>query len=173
VTIVAAQWAGAFTLAGVACWFDVRTRRIPNQLTFPAAALGMAAATAAHGGPGALSSAVGLLVGMMLFFPMFALRGLGAGDVKLMGALGAWVGATTVLGVAFYTTLAGGVLALALIVKHRYGGQAVRNLWLLLTHWRVSGLRPLDALTLETAKGPKLPYALPIAVGLALAFWRW
>jgi prepilin peptidase CpaA len=173
VTVMATQWIGAFALAGVACWFDVRTRRIPNRLTLPATALGMAAATAAHGGSGALSSAAGLLVGMVLFFPMFALKGLGAGDVKLMGALGAWLGAAMVLGVAFYTTLAGGVLALALIVKHRYGGQAVRNLWLLLTHWRVSGLRPLDALTLETSKGPKLPYALPIAVGLALAFWRW
>ena len=58
-------------------------------------------------------------------------------------------------------------------MKHRYGGQAARNLWLLLTHWRVFGLRPLDSLTLETSTGPKLPYALPIAVGLALAFWRW
>lgn len=172
-TIVAAQWAGAFALAGTACWFDVRTRRIPNRLTLPGAALGLAAATATHGGTGALSSAAGLLVGVMLFFPLFALKGLGAGDVKLLGALGAWVGATTVLGVAFYTTLAGGALALALIVKHGYGRQAVRNLWLLLTHWRVSGLRPLDALTLETSKSPKLPYALPIAVGLALAFWRW
>jgi prepilin peptidase CpaA len=173
VNVIAAQWLGAFALAGAACWFDVRTRRIPNRLTFPATALGVAAATAAHGGHGALSSAAGMLVGMMLFFPLFALKGLGAGDVKLMGALGAWLGTTVVLGVAFYTALAGGVLALALIVRHGYGGQAVRNLWLLLTHWRVFGLRPLDALTLETSKGPKLPYALPIAVGLALAFWLW
>jgi prepilin peptidase CpaA len=173
VNVLATQWIGAFALAGAACWFDVRTRRIPNLLTFPAAAIGIAAATVAHGGAGALSSAAGLFVGMLLFFPLFALKGLGAGDVKLMGALGAWLGATTVLGVAFYTSLAGGVLALALIVRHRYGGQAIRNLWLLLTHWRVFGIRPLDALTLETSKGPKLPYALPIAVGLALAFWRW
>jgi prepilin peptidase CpaA len=173
VNVIATQWIGAFALAGAACWFDLRTRRIPNLLTFPATALGVIAATVAHGGPGTLSSTIGLIVGVMLFFPLFALKGLGAGDVKLMGALGAWVGATMVLGVAFYTTLAGGLLAVALIVKHRYGGQAVRNLWLLLTHWRVSGLRPLDALTLETSKGPKLPYALPIAVGLALAFWRW
>jgi prepilin peptidase CpaA len=167
------QWIGAFALAGAACWFDVRTRRIPNWLTFPAAALGLVAATAAHGGPGIVSSATGLLVGLLLFFPLFALRGLGAGDVKLMGAIGAWLGTSVVFGVAFYTTLAGGVLALVLIVRHRYGRQAIRNLWLLLTHWRVVGLRPLDALTLETSAGPKLPYALPTAVGLALAFWLW
>jgi prepilin peptidase CpaA len=173
VSLVAAQWVGAFTLAGAACWFDVRTRRIPNALTFPAAALGLTAAAVADGGSGLVSSAVGLFIGVLLFFPLFALRGLGAGDVKLMGALGAWVGATVVLGVAFYTTLAGGVLAIGLMVRHRYSRQAARNLWLLLTHWRVSGLRPLDALTIESSAGPKLPYALPTAVGLALAFWLW
>jgi prepilin peptidase CpaA len=173
VSILATQWIGAFALAAAACWCDLRTRRIPNALTFPAAALGVIAATAAHGGQGAIASAAGLLVGLLLFFPLFALKGLGAGDVKLLGALGAWLGASVVLGVAFYTTLAGGVLAIVLMVRHRYGRQAVRNLWLLLTHWRVFGVRPVDALTLDTATGPKLPYALPTAVGLALAFWLW
>jgi prepilin peptidase CpaA len=170
---IATPWIGAFALAGAACWFDVRTRRIPNALTFPAAGLGLIAATAAHGGQGMVSSAAGLLVGLLLFFPLFALRGLGAGDVKLLGALGAWVGASAVLGVAFYTALAGGVLAIGLMVRHRYGGQAIRNLWLLLTHWRVFGVRPVDAVTLDTSTGPKLPYALPTAVGLALAYWLW
>ncbi len=167
------QWIGAFALAGAACWFDLRTRRIPNALTFPAALVGLITATVVHGGYGTFSSVAGLFVGLLLFFPLFALKGLGAGDVKLLGAIGAWLGTAAVLMVAFYTALAGGVLAVALIWKHRYGGQAARNLWLLLTHWRVSGLQPLDALTLETSAGPKLPYALPIAVGLALAFWRW
>jgi len=172
-SVLALQWMGAFAIAAAACWFDVRTRRIPNWLTFPAAALGVVAATIAHGGQGTVSSAAGFLVGLALFFPLFALRGLGAGDVKLLGALGAWLGTSVIFGVAFYTSLAGGVLACALIVRHRYGGQAARNLWLLLTHWRVFGLKPLDSLTLETSAGPKLPYALPTAAGLALAFWLW
>jgi prepilin peptidase CpaA len=167
------QWTGAFALTGAACWFDVRTRRIPNSLTFPAAAGGLLAATLAYGGQGTLSSGAGLLVGLAIFFPLFLLKGLGAGDVKLMGALGAWLGTSVIFSVAFYTSLAGGVLALMLIVKHRYGRQAARNLWLLLAHWRVAGIKPLDSITLETSSGPKLPYALPIAAGLALAFWSW
>src|SRR5262245_28765406 len=122
-TLLATQWIGAFALAVIACWCDIRTRRIPNWLTFPAAALGLIAATAMHGGSGAAASAIGWFVGLLLFFPLFALRGLGGGDVKLMGALGAWLGTSMVLGVAFYTTLAGGVLAIVLIVRHRYGGQ--------------------------------------------------
>ena len=171
--VIASQWFGAFVLAAAACWFDVRTRRIPNWLTFPAAFLGLAAATAAHGGHGMVASAAGLLVGLALFFPVFFLKGLGAGDVKLMGALGAWLGTSMIFGVAFYTTLAGGVVALALLVRHRYSGQAARNLRLLLTHWRVFGIKPLDSLTLETSAGPKLPYALPILTGVALASWLW
>ena len=171
VTIV--QWSGAFAIAAAACWFDVRTRRIPNALTFTAAAVGLLAVTVIHGGQGTVASAAGLLAGLVVFFPLFVLRGLGGGDVKLMGALGAWLGTSLVLGVAFYTTLAGGVLALGLIAKHRYAGQAARNIWLLLTHWRVFGLRPVDSLTLETSAGPKLPYALPIAAGLSLTFWLW
>jgi prepilin peptidase CpaA len=171
--VLASQWTGAFAIAAAACWFDVRTRRIPNWLTFPGAALGLAAATVAHGGHGTVSSAAGFLVGLALFFPLFVLKGLGAGDVKLMGALGAWLGTSMIFGVAFYTTLAGGALAIALMTKHRYVGQAASNLWLLFTHWRVFGIRPLDSLTLETSGGPKLPYALPIAAGLTLAFWLW
>lgn len=172
-TAAAIQWSGAFAVAAAACWFDVRTRRIPNRLTFPAAALGLVTATVVHAGPGTVASAMGLLVGLALFFPLFLLKGLGAGDVKLMGALGAWLGTSVIFGVAFYTTLAGGVFAVALTLRHRYGGQALRNLYLLVTHWRVSGIRPLDSLTLETAAGPKLPYALPIAAGLALTVWLW
>jgi prepilin peptidase CpaA len=173
VNVIAMQWLGAFAVASAACWFDVRTRRIPNRLTFPAAALGLVAATIAHGGNGTVSSVAGFFVGLAIFFPLFALKGLGAGDVKLMGALGAWLGTSVVFGVAFYTALAGGLLALALIAEHGYGRQAARNIWLLLTHWRVFGIRPIDSLTLETSAGPKLPYALPIAAGVALAFWRW
>jgi prepilin peptidase CpaA len=173
VSVLAPQWTGAFAIAAAACWFDVRTRRIPNRLTFPGAALGLIASTLVHGSHGAAASAAGWLVGIAVFFPLFLLRGLGGGDVKLMGALGAWLGTSVMFGVAFYTSLAGGVLALALIAKHPYGRQAVRNIWLLLTHWSVFGIRPVDSLTLETSAGPKLPYALPIATGLALAFWLW
>jgi prepilin peptidase CpaA len=171
--ITVAQWLGAFAITGAACWFDVRTRRIPNSLTFPAAALGLIVASVVHSGHGTVSSAAGLLLGLALFFPIFVLKGLGAGDVKLMGALGAWLGTSVIFGVAFYTALAGGVFATVLIVRHRYGSQAIRNLWVLLMHWRVFGIKPLDSLTLETSAGPKLPYALPIAAGLTLAFLLW
>src|SRR5207247_86600 len=81
----------ALCVAVVACVCDLRSRRIPNVLTFGAAA----AAFAYHfttGGVGALGqSALGWLVGVLVFIVPFALRGLGGGDVKLVAALGAWI----------------------------------------------------------------------------------
>jgi prepilin peptidase CpaA len=161
----------AVVVAVLACVWDLRTRRLPNFLTFPAMAAGLAYHGVVYGPGGLLGSLAGLGLGLLLFFPFFALGGLGAGDVKLLGALGAWLGARTVLYVAFYASLAGGALAVVAIVRFGYGRQAIENLRLLLTHWRVVGLRPIDSLTLDSARGPRLPYALPIAAGLLLAVW--
>ena len=160
----------ALMLASVACWTDLRTRRIPNVLTFGAAGAGLAF-HAFFSGSGALTALAGWLTGVLLFSPLFLLRGMGAGDLKLLGALGAWLGPFMAVRIGFWSALAGGVLAIALALAHGYCGQAVRNVWLLLTHWRVSGLKPLDALTLDRGTGPRLAYAVPLMVGLMVALW--
>ena len=75
----------------MACATDLRTSRIPNLLTFSAAAAGLA--WHAFGGWAPLASALGgLALGLLLFLPIYLLRGMGAGDVKLLAALGAWLG---------------------------------------------------------------------------------
>src|SRR5688500_17057938 len=80
------------TVALTAAVCDVRSRRIPNALTFGAAASALVYALAT-GGIGSLGfAAAGWIAGAALFFPFFALGGMGAGDVKLIAALGAWVG---------------------------------------------------------------------------------
>ena len=78
-------------LAALACVSDLRTRRIPNALTF-GAALRAGRFTCHRRRDGRGRSLGGWLLGVVLFFPLFALRGLGAGDVKLLAALGAWLG---------------------------------------------------------------------------------
>jgi prepilin peptidase CpaA len=158
-------------VALVACAWDLRTRRIPNVLT-----LGSAVAAwlffLAQGGSSALAwSAAGWLFGVLLFFPFFALGGMGAGDVKLMGGLGAWLGPVGVFYLAFYTAMAGGLMAVILVVARGYTGEAVGNLWLLLTHWRVHGLIRHPRLSLETSRGPRLAYAIPIAAGALATLW--
>jgi prepilin peptidase CpaA len=155
----------------VACATDLRARRIPNVLTLGAALAALVWHTAVHGSAGTLAAAGGWALGLALFLPFFALRGLGAGDVKLLAAVGAWLGPAHVFWVAVYAAVAGGVLAVCLALATGYAGTMVRNLWVLLTHWRVTGVRPLDSLTLASAGGPRLAYAVPIAAGVGLTLW--
>jgi prepilin peptidase CpaA len=155
----------------IACVPDLRTRRIPNVLTFGAAVAGLVFHMVFEGWSGATTSLLGWLLGVALFFPMFALRGMGAGDVKLLGAVGAWLGPALVFWVALLTSVAGGVLGLLLALLHGYVGSALRNLRALLGYWRVMGPRPLPELTLDTARGPRLAYAVPIAIGTMVTLW--
>jgi prepilin peptidase CpaA len=161
----------ALTIGLVACVTDIRTRRIPNVLTFGGAVLALGYHLATGGGGGLVGAIVGWTAGVAFFFVPFALRGMGGGDVKLMGALGAWLGAATAVWVALYAGIAGGVLALVVAAYRGYLGTALRNLWLLLTHWRVVGARPLHELTLEGNGGPRLAYAVPIFVGILVTTW--
>ena len=158
-------------LGGIACVCDLRTKRIPNLLTFGGAALAVAYSVFAFGVAGLQMSVGGWMTGAALFLPMFALGGMGAGDVKLAACLGAWLGPMASLFVALYSALAGGVMALAIALATGYFRQAVHNVWLLLAHWRVVGLRPLPELTLAGSRGPRLPFALPIAAGALAAIW--
>ena len=158
-------------VAVAACVWDIRTRRIPNVLTFGAAAAAAIFALLQHGMPGLGWSAAGWLTGLALFFPFFALRGMGAGDVKLLGALGAWLGPLNVLYLATFAAIAGGIMAIVVVLSHGVLGRTLSNVWLLLTTWRVNGLRPVDGLTLETSRGPKLAYAIPITAGALATLW--
>jgi prepilin peptidase CpaA len=164
--------AAAIVIGAIACVFDLRTRRIPNLLTFGSAAAALTYHGITGGLPGALGSAGGWVVGVLLFAPLFLLGGMGGGDVKLLAALGAWLGPWSSLWVGVFSTLAGGVLAVVVALHAGYLRQAVRNIWLLLMHWRASGLRPLPGVTLDTAGGPRLAYAVPILTGLVITLWR-
>ena len=156
-------------LVGVAAVVDVRTRRIPNLLTFGGAALGLAVQTFTAGLPGLESSAAGLAVGLGLFLPMFLLGGMGAGDVKLLAAVGAWLGPMGAVWSALFSVMAGGVLAIFVALRHRYLAKAFRNLWGLFGVWRVIGVQPVPGMTLDDAAGPKLAYGIAIAAGTVAA----
>jgi prepilin peptidase CpaA len=158
-------------LGAVACAWDVRTRRIPNLLTFGGAAAAVAYSVWVAGLNGLVTSAGGWAVGCALFLPMFLLGGMGAGDVKLAACLGAWLGPWGALWVGLYSAIAGGVMALGVALATGYLRQAVGNVWLLLAHWRVVGVRPLPELTLEGSRGPRLPFAVPITAGAIAAMW--
>jgi len=163
---------GAVLLVGaVACITDFRSRRIPNVLTFGASVAAFAFWAASSGLAGLTFSLAGWLAGCLLFLPWFLLRGMGAGDVKLLAALGAWVGPGAALWIALYAAVAGGVFAVIVTLARGYLGTMFRNVWGLLMFWRIAGVQPHPELTLATAAGPRLPYAFPITAGAVAVLW--
>ena len=158
-------------IASLACVTDLRTRRIPNVLTFGAALAGLLYQFVSGGVDGLGHGALGWLAGSVIFILPFALGGLGGGDVKLLAALGAWLGPADVLWLSLYTGVAGGVLALVISARYGYLGTAIQNIKLLFTHWRVAGIEAVPAITLENSTGPKLAYAFPMLTGMVATIW--
>jgi prepilin peptidase CpaA len=158
-------------VAFAACVTDLRSRRIPNVLTFGATAAALVFHAVTGQASGLLQSVEGWLVGAAIFFLPFALGGLGAGDVKLLAALGAWVGPLDAMWISLYTGVSGGVLALVVAASTGYLRQALSNVWLLLSHWSVAGIRPLHEISLEGSKGPRLAYAISIFAGTLVNVW--
>src|SRR5262249_22109493 len=150
----------------IAAVCDVRTRRIPNLLTFGGATCALVCHGLLGGTTGLAMSIGGWLLGIALFFPFFALRGLGGGDVKLLCAFGACLGPFVVLYVGFYSTLAGGVFAVVVALQARYLRQALANLKFLGTFWLTVGVMPVDGVTLDHKGSPRLAYAVPLLAGL-------
>jgi prepilin peptidase CpaA len=161
----------ALIIGFVACVTDVHTRRIPNLLTFGAAAAGIAVHSSIDGWGGFQMASVGWLAGTALFLPMFVLGGMGAGDVKLLAALGAWLGPRDAFWMAVYGSMAGGAIAFAVAVRHGYLTVAFRNLGTLLHYWWLAGPRPLPGVSLEHNTGPRLAYAIPIFIGTVITVW--
>ena len=158
-------------VAVVAVAWDVVTRRIPNALTLGAACAAFVVHACLGGWSGAGMAAAGWAAGVALFFPVFVLGGMGAGDVKLLGALGAWLGPVAAVWVALYSGVAGGLMGLLVAVYSGYLAQAFANVWSLLMYWRIFGLRPAPDLTLSTHQGPRLAYAVPVFAGLMVTIW--
>ncbi len=163
--------AGALLTGCFACGTDLAWRRIPNVITFGSALAGFAWHAWSAGAGGAAWALAGWGVGLALLMPLYLLQSMGAGDVKLLAAFGAWVGPVDAVWAGLFGTIAGGVLALFVAVSSGYLGTAVRNLYTLLMFWRVSGVRPMDDLTIDTSRGPRLARAIPMLVGVVVTLW--
>ena len=153
------------------CLHDLWNRRIPNYLTFGSAVLAVVYAGLTSGWPGVGAGVAGWILGVALFLPFFALRGMGAGDVKLLAALGAWVGPVELLTLTFYTAIVGGVMALIVVIWKRRLAETFGNVGLLLCTWRVGGVKPVTELSLDNKNSARLAYGVPIAIGALLTIW--
>jgi prepilin peptidase CpaA len=169
-TMSAAEMIG-LGIAGVACGWDLRTHRIPQVLTLGGALAGILFHLLNGGWAAGGFSVAGWIVGIAIFLVPFALGGLGGGDVKLLGALGAWLGPYAAFWLAMYAGVGGLVLAVLFSLVTGYLRTAMRNVAVLLIFWHANGVRPLPELTLAGGTGPRLAYALPILAGTVVTLW--
>ena len=148
---------------------DLRSNRIPNWLTYGGLVLALTLRTAVGGWRGLEESLAGILMGGGIFLLLFLVHGMGAGDVKLMAAVGAWVGLHQTLRVLIATALAGGILALFYVVFYKRVGSTFRNIGVLLRFHLASGVRPHPEINLQRSEAIRLPYGLAIALGTLYA----
>jgi prepilin peptidase CpaA len=149
-----------FAVLGIACTVDVRSRRIPNALTLPTVVIGVVLNTALFGVEGARESVTGLAAGLGMLFPLFLLRWMGAGDVKLMAAVGALKGTEFVFYACLWAAVFGAAIALIGLIRSQRLGLAVAHLYYSRLGTNTGGSFMRGAW--------RMPYAPAIAMGCML-----
>lgn len=161
-------------------WGDVKTRRIPNYLTFGTALAGLGFQTGMHGWSGLASGLGGLALGFALLIGFYILGGMGAGDVKALAALGAWLGPSKTLELFIFMAVFGGILSIVLLWWRGYLWSTLRQGLVSLKNWFLSYilLRPHRSLGRQVARNPAssaaggIPYAVALAAGMATVLLR-
>jgi prepilin peptidase CpaA len=149
--------------------YDVRYRRIPNWLSLAGVLIGVALnAFLDRNRPGMfLSSLLGLAIAFAVYFVLYALRAMGAGDVKLMAAVGAVVGWPNWFGIFVVTAIIGGIMAMILVVARGRVKKTFWNVAFILSE--LKGGRPAymrrEELDVKNPKALGLPHGAVIAVG--------
>ena len=161
----------------VAACFDIRWRRIPNWLTLSGMAAGFALHTALEGWAGLRLAGTGLLLGFGVYLLFYCLRAMGAGDVKLMAAVGAIAGPAGWFPVFLATALAAGLMAVGVSLANRRLGKTLWNVTFLaaeLMNFRAPYGRRSE-LDVTSPQSLRTPHGVAIAAGVAVcvAFsWR-
>jgi prepilin peptidase CpaA len=162
-------WWPAFTptavVLGVATFTDLRSRRIPNWLVLPFLGAGIVVSSCLHGWHGAGQSLSGAGLGLLLYGILFWMGGMGAGDVKLCAAIGAWIGPYQLFIALVMTGLAGGVMALAWAAWGGFLKELFQHTGELIFRAGESG-----EAVLSNPKRRKMPYAPAIAIGTLISF---
>src|SRR5216683_150148 len=167
----------AAAVAVCAAISDVKERRIPNLLTYPALVAGVALQGVLHGWRGLLLGLGGGLLFGGVFLLFYLVRAMGAGDVKLAAALGCLVGPSAALQLMLATALAGGALAIFFMVLSGRVFETLRNtLWVAGFHVQ-HGLQMHPVVNLDNPTALRMPYGLAFAAGtlywsVFLQVWR-
>ena len=162
-----------FGLLAVACRTDLLSHRIPNPVVFAGAALGILWNGLSPYGHGWAAAFEGMGIGLAFLMPLYFLRAMSAGDVKLLAMVGSFLGPIDVIGATLATFLMGGAMAVAITLKMGVFQQMLRNLWFIVVGSAVrlaSGSMPTIEYPVQPAA--RLPYGVAITAGTA-AFVAW
>jgi prepilin peptidase CpaA len=159
-------WWPTVIVLSVATFTDVRSRRIPNWLVLPFLACGILVSSWLHGWRGAAQSLEGAGLGILVFGLFFWMGGMGAGDVKLCAAIGAWIGPGQLLIALLLTGLVGGAMAL---IWAAWGG-FLKELFLH-TGDVVFRTKQRGEAVLSNPLRRRMPYAPAIAIGTLFSFF--
>jgi prepilin peptidase CpaA len=165
--IQSSGWLLAVFLAAWAGVLDWRYRRIPNWLTAPGVVAGIAVNTAANGWTGAKTSLLGAGLGLLVLLPFVLIRALGAGDWKLLGALGACLGPAQLVAVLIGSMLVAGVMAIVLIIYKGRARQSLRNMGHMLGSFLMLRL-PGSEVSLDNPDATKIPFGVAVAFTVVL-----
>ena len=151
----------------VAAWIDGSQLRVPNWLTFPMVISGIVFNTIIAGWGGLGGSLLGMIVGLACLLPLYSVGGMGAGDVKLLAGVGAWLGAA----VTFYgfavATVVGAIMAVVMVMCRRNRQQHYANFLTILMEWtQIRNPKKLSEIAAERkSRMLLLPYGIPICIG--------
>jgi prepilin peptidase CpaA len=155
---------GLLLLVSVAAVNDLSTRRIPNRLLIASLACALLMRLlSAHPGASLLAGLGGMGIGLALFLPLYLLRGMAAGDVKMMAVVGAFTNPNDVFEIAVLSWCAGGVMGLVLVLVNRRLGLVVGNLGRMLRGVMTPGVGIVASA--EQPSAGSMPYGLAIAAG--------
>lgn len=168
-TLVTVKFLALLAMLGTAVVTDLRERRIPNQLTVSGATAAVLLSAFEVGGLPA-ASILGLAVALGLAIPFFALGALGAGDAKLLAAVGAFMGFGGLLPVLLYSGIAGGVMGLAVSIRRGVILPVLLHTRSVLVHTLTLG-RMGSRTTIEDPDAQTIPYGVAIAVGTVTAWF--
>jgi prepilin peptidase CpaA len=149
--------------------YDIRSRRVPNFLTLPGIFCGLLMHLLFGGWAQLGTAALAGLICFGIFLIFWLAGGMGAGDVKLMAAVGCLAGLPNVASLLVSTAIAGGMMAIVVAIWRGRARETLLNVGALVIHHRLEGLTPHPSLNVSNSQTLRLPYAVPIATGCAMA----
>ena len=163
-------WALTILLTALAAFVDFRSRKIPNWLTVPAFVAGVTLRTILFGWPGTKSALEGTGLALLLLLPLVLLRALGAGDWKLMGAVGAFLGPLMFLFVLLGSILISGLMAVVEMARTKRVRETLHNMWVLVQGFFTFGLRANPKISLDNPELLKLPFGVAVALATLVCY---